>query len=130
MDLINEKNDDNIVLSHKYPSVQKESINNIIMICVGCSRFIIIILFLAFFLSTWIFLWHNAILSSTFLRWESPFYVTVRLNSILCTKDLMYEIYTSPTNFQPIQILCCVYCKNMYLHFRFFYSKIYTIILL
>jgi len=78
MDLINEKNDDNVVLSQKYPSVQKESNNNIIMVYVGWGRYTIIILLLAFFLYTWIFLWHNAMLSSTFLRWESPFYVTVR----------------------------------------------------
>ena len=35
MDLINKKNDDNVVLSQKYPSVQKESNDNIIMVYVG-----------------------------------------------------------------------------------------------
>ena len=62
----NIKKDDDIVLSQKYPRVQKESNNNIIMIYVGCGRYIIIILLLALFLYTWILLLHNAKLSSTF----------------------------------------------------------------
>ena len=54
MDLINEKNDDNVVLSQKYPSVQKESNKYYYDICWVQQVYYNNII--AFFLSTWIFL--------------------------------------------------------------------------